>query len=268
MWGLHISGVRVLRKLPCFFLFGFLAACAGQEPPITIPQGSKTVAIASGIGGAIYLDNLAHFGIGSTHELEPVPDWNLDAIILDTVRQALDGRYTVVEGRLDSAKLRDPVRYKTMAEGFATGFAKTPAIYAAHFSSEEAQVFQPNELVTSDPPADVHLLLLPTNIIAGGRHQFHGVGLARRSAVLGVLHNHWVHLGYTLTLIDPHANAYIGSRRAKGETLRSVSGEWWEETLEEMTPAQQEQLRSTIISMLQTSLRETLAAAGLAAQTQ
>jgi len=184
------------------------------------------------------------------------------------LRQTLGSTYTVLEGQLESGKLPDPVRYKTMAEGFASGFAKTPAIYAAHFSSEEAPVFEPKELVTSDSPADLHLLLLPANIIAGGRHQFHGVGLARRSAVMGILHNHWLHLGYRLTLVDPHANAVIGSRRAKGETLRSVSGDWWEEALHEMTPAQREQLRSALVSMLQASLRETLAAAGLVPQAQ
>ncbi|PJI37438.1 MAG: hypothetical protein CTR53_19935 [Ferrovibrio sp.] len=239
-------------------LAAMLTACARQEAPVAIPQNTTTIGVAIGIGDEFYLDNLAHYGLGSTYNKASVQDWKLPETMETAVKETLAAKYHIINARLNTDKIQGPIQYRTMSEAFASGFAKTPAIYSEMFDSKTYEAF-PADALGYESGADLYLVFIPDNLINQGTNQFYGIGLARRSTMMGIIHSHWLHTGYRLILLDGRTKAVLGSRTAKGQVIRSAPDAWWHETLGEISPQQQAEIRFTLQDMLTNSIRQTLA---------
>jgi hypothetical protein len=176
----------------------FLAGCATrQQEPLAVPAGTKTIGAAIGIGDTITFDDLAHFGTGSVYDEADVKQWKLDEVVYDAIRQAAGSRYAIVPAKIDVARLGSGRTYYTnYSEAFAKGFAKTPAIYAELFSSQDTtDSGYPFDAIESDEPADLYLLVTPERL-GGHVTGVHGLGIGRRPAVMGVVHrNFWLRGG-------------------------------------------------------------------------
>jgi hypothetical protein len=240
---LRVSMIETIRALD----LGVPLPAAGARVLKPIPADSnpyrkyKSIAVASVLGDGLTEDGFGFMQMSHDHFVLPVPDWQLDARAEERVKKALAGHFEVHDADVDRA-----------------------ALSKISIMSNDLKVNRDFSTLKPSGDTDLWLLLMPASLPVVSGHKAEGAGLYKVTGGAAA------YVNYLMVLVDARSGAFLMSRlpttspdHAEAFAWRRIDKSVFPDKPPALSPAQAEQVKATITSLLDDTLDETVLRMGL-----
>src|SRR5579883_446537 len=258
--GVHAGACATLLKIVCLALFAMAGGCvAGKHPPPDRLAEIKTVGVISAIGDRVTFETIGASVFGNVEVTEPV-EWDIDRHVVARITAALAGRYKVV-----------PVNYDRVAFD-KIAWADETSVAPGFRDATPRRIEDIVAAAASPPGLDAYVVVSrATSPYARGHQIVRGLGIVRGEG--SATYAPAAYALYDLSLIDGPKHTVIGRARASLPSdgafrllqgpYREIKASIWAPSLAALAPSRQQQLRETLLDLIDRSLPGALAGVGL-----